>query len=267
MIAIQQKYSRNMATKSAAVLILSGLDPSGDAGLCVDIKTFNAHGLKVLPIATILSVQNTRSILSIRSVHGKIITQQIKHLAEEFTFLVIKIGLLGNGAQIECIENVLKKLPHVQVVLDPIIKSSSQKKLHNLKTLALLKKTLIRRSTCLTPNAYELKMLAPNLTEKNAVASLDVPWVLVTKTDVSNEIIYHQLYHNAKLFQTFSYAKLAGNFHGSGCILNSAIAANIANGFDVDIACSFALNYTYDVLKHAQQFGKSQKHVKLRHIL
>ena len=98
-----------MATKSAAVLILSGLDPSGDAGLCADIKTLYAHGIKPLPVATTLSVQNTKSILSVRSVSGKMIAQQIKHLEEEFSFLAIKIGLLGSRAQIECIDNVLKK--------------------------------------------------------------------------------------------------------------------------------------------------------------
>ena len=156
----------------------------------------------------------------------------------------------------------------MQVVLDPVIKSSSQKIFHHPKTLALLKKTLICRSACLTPNTYELNMLAPNLTEKNAVATLGTPWVLVTKTDVSNNLIHHQLYHHAKLWQTFGYTKLAGNFHGSGCILSSAITAYIANGFDVDIACDFALNYTYNTLKRCtRQFDKSPKHATLKPVL
>jgi hydroxymethylpyrimidine/phosphomethylpyrimidine kinase len=84
--------------------------------------------------------------------------------------------------------------------------------------------------------------------------------VLLTTTDVSDASIEHRLYQQAKLVKSYTYDKLLGNYHGSGCTLSSAISALIASGVDIEIACKKALDYTYQTLLNAKNIGKMQFH-------
>ena len=70
----------------------------------------------------------------------------------------------------------------------------------------------------------------------------------------------HRLYHNANLISKFTYKKLSGQYHGSGCTLSSAIAALLANNVPVEDACKKALDYTYQSLLSAKKVGKMQYH-------
>lgn len=80
------------------------------------------------------------------------------------------------------------------------------------------------------------------------------------KTDSSDDVIEHCLYHYGTLIQSFSYQKLPGSYHGSGCTLSSAMSALIALGLDIEIASKQALDYTYQTLLNAKSIGKMQMH-------
>tara|TARA_B110000305_G_scaffold51615_1_gene56394 strand:- start:7169 stop:7579 length:411 start_codon:yes stop_codon:yes gene_type:complete len=125
-----------------------------------------------------------------------------------------------------------------------------------------MKNELIPLCLIVTPNLAELSALAPGLNEESAVASLDCPWVLVTTTDTSEVQIEHRLYHDSTLIKKFTYTKLPGQYHGSGCTLSSAIAALIELNASVEDACKGGLEYTYQSLLSAQKIGKMQYHPK-----
>ncbi|MDG2353731.1 MAG: hydroxymethylpyrimidine/phosphomethylpyrimidine kinase [Gammaproteobacteria bacterium] len=243
-----------------SVLVLSGLDPCGGAGISADIETINQFGVTPLPIVTTLTVQNTQSVKSAQAVDEKLIAEQFNHLKEDVDFSVVKIGLLSSNAQIQTIASLLKTCETAAVVLDPIVSSSTGQQLLEDQALKTLKQDLLPIVTVLTPNVAELKALSSMVDEQKAIESLPCEWVLLTTTDTSKDEIEHRLYHHGQCVERFTYVKLLGQYHGSGCTLSSAIGALLASGVDVDIACKRALDYTYQSLLNAKSIGKMQYH-------
>jgi hydroxymethylpyrimidine/phosphomethylpyrimidine kinase len=246
--------------KADTVLLFSGLDPTGGAGISADIETINQFGISALPIVTVLTAQNTQEVKLIEATNQKLIETQFKLLSEDIPFRAVKIGLLGSLEQIKTITRLLKEKSDLVIIHDPIISSGNEEKLLDDDAIDYMRNELIPMATILTPNLNELSCLAPGLDEQSAIASLNCPWILVTTTDSSEADIEHRLYHNSKLVEQFSYTKLPDKYHGSGCTLSSAISALIASDVAVNIACRRALDYTYQTLLNAKSLGKMQYH-------
>ena len=242
------------------VLLFSGLDPSGAAGVSADIETINQFGITPLPIITTLTVQNTQNVTFLEATNNSLIQAQFKSIKEDIDFKVVKIGLLGSSSQIKTIAKLLINRTGLFIVLDPIIVSSSDNELSTDSMIEAMRNDLIPLCSLLTPNLSELSSLAPGLNEQSAVASLKCPWVLVTTSDSSEVEIEHRLYHHSNLVSKFTYKKLPGNYHGSGCTLSSAISALIATDVSVEDSCRRALDYTYQTLLNAKKLGKMQYH-------
>ena len=242
------------------VLLFSGLDPSGAAGIVADIETINQFGVTSLPIITTLTVQNSRKVKLVEATSQALIKAQFQALTEDIAFQTVKIGLLGSSGQIKTIIKLLNTRPELSIILDPVITSGNDEVLLDEDVINVMRKELVPLATILTPNLTELSRLAPGLDEQSAVSSLDCPWILVTTADNSEVDIEHRLYHHSKLVAQFLYKKLPGKYHGSGCTLSSAISALIASDVPVKIACKRALDYTYQTLLNAKKLGKMQYH-------
>lgn len=239
------------------VLVISGLDPSGGAGIAADIETINQFGVTPLPIVSVLTVQNTESVIDTQTVASELLEAQFQHLKQDVTINVVKLGLLGSSDLIHQVGQWLSELNHPRVVLDPIIRATSGSALLNVEaTEALL--ALLPQVEVLTPNAAELAQLVPDVEEFEAVQSLPCPYVLVTNADADSEVIEHRLYVQGALFERYHYHKLPGHYHGSGCTLASAVSALIASGVEVEVAVKKALDYTYQSLLNAKTIGKMQ---------
>ena len=243
-----------------SVLLFSGLDPSGAAGVSADIETINQFGVTSLPIITTLTAQNTQRVLSLEPTKNSLLELQFKLIDEDISFNTVKIGLLGSPYQVKVISKLLRDRRGVNIVLDPIISSSTEHVLSSNEMIDAIKKELIPLCLILTPNLAELNALAPGLTEESAISSLNCPWVLLTTSDSSEIQVEHRLYHDSNLIRKFTYKKLAGQYHGSGCTLSSAIAALVALDVPVEDACEKALDYTYQSLLSAKKVGKMQFH-------
>ncbi|MDC3315462.1 hydroxymethylpyrimidine/phosphomethylpyrimidine kinase [Candidatus Thioglobus sp.] len=246
--------------KADSVLVFSGLDPSGAAGIAADIETINQFGLTPLPIITTLTAQNTQRVDSLEVTKDSLLERQFNLINEDISFNTVKIGLLGSSSQIIAISKLLKDRKRLNIVLDPILISGTDENLSSIEMIEAMKSELLPLCLLLTPNLAELNVLAPGLSEQAAVSSLNCPWILVTTSDSSEVQIEHRLYHESKLVKKFTYDKLPNKFHGSGCTLSSAISALIASGEDVDVACKKALQYTYQCLLSAKKIGKMQYH-------
>ena len=243
-----------------SVLLFSGLDPSGAAGVSADIETINQFGVTPLPIITTLTAQNTQRVLSLEPTKSSLLELQFKLIDEDISFNTVKIGLLGSPYQVKVISKLLRDRRGVNIILDPIISSSTEHILSSNEMIDAIKKELIPLCLILTPNLAELNALAPGLNEESAISSLNCPWVLLTTSDSSEIQVEHRLYHDSNLIRKFTYKKLAGQYHGSGCTLSSAIAALVALDVPVEDACEKALDYTYQSLLSAKKVGKMQYH-------
>ena len=212
------------------------------------------------PIITTLTAQNTQRVLSLEPTKSSLLELQFKLIDEDISFNTVKIGLLGSPYQVKVISKLLRDRRGVNIVLDPIISSSTEHILSSNEMIDAMKKELIPLCLILTPNLAELNALAPGLNEESAISSLNCPWVLVTTSDSSEIQVEHRLYHDSNLIRKFTYKKLAGQYHGSGCTLSSAIAALVALDVPVEDACEKALDYTYQSLLSAKKVGKMQYH-------
>lgn len=239
------------------ILVLSGLDPCAGAGISADIETISQFGLVALPIVTTMTVQNTQSINQVEPVDSDLIAKQFHHLQADIEFDVVKIGLTCSSEQIKVIAELIKDK---MIVLDPIIKSGTQETLLQTQAVASLRQNLLPLVKILTPNTAELYALSGEQNEQKAIEKIDCEWVLLTTTDVSYAVIEHRLYHHSKLVKSYTYDKLSGSYHGSGCTLASSIAALITQGLSMQDVCQRALDYTYQTLLNAKSIGKMQHH-------
>lgn len=243
-----------------AVLVISGLDPSGAAGMAADIESINQFGVVPLPLVSALTVQNTQKVESINEVDDQILIEQFDSLLDDINFFVIKIGMLCSAKQIHAVSRIISQTKQPFVILDPILKASTNDLLLEKSAINVLKDELLPKVDLLTPNASELITLSANSNEKEAIGLIPCRYVLVTNTDTSDKKIEHRLYHNKKLINRFEYQKLPGDYHGSGCTLSSSISALVAKGLSVHEACDKALEYTYQTLLNAKSLGKMQYH-------
>jgi hydroxymethylpyrimidine/phosphomethylpyrimidine kinase len=209
---------------------------------------------------TSLTAQNTQRVESIDVVKDSLLEKQFNLLDEDISFNTVKIGLLGSVSQIKTISRLIGEKNTLNVVVDPILISGTQENMSSIKMVGVMKKYLFPKCTILTPNLEELNLLSPGLSEKEAVSSLNCPWVLVTTSDSSKIDIEHRLYNKSSLIRRFNYKKLPDKFHGSGCTLSSAISALLAKGIAIEEACDQGLAYTYQCLLNAKKLGKMQYH-------
>jgi hydroxymethylpyrimidine/phosphomethylpyrimidine kinase len=235
------------------VLVFAGLDPSGGAGLNADIETLHTNQVNTLPIATVLTAQNSQIFKNAHSVDKGLIKQQYQLIEDEFKIDAIKLGLLGDKKQLIIIGDILKN-QNIPIVCDPIIRTSSGKLV--MFNILDFKKHILPHITLLTPNKKEYALL---LAEEKI---LNCPWVLITAGDDDTEMIQHQLLHKGKLVKTFEFEKLPFHYHGSGCTLSSSITAFLAKGDIIEVACEKGLNYTYQSLLAAKKIGVNNYHPK-----
>ena len=107
------------------VLLFSGLDPSGAAGIVADIETINQFGMTSMPIITTLTVQNTQEVKLVESTSENLLEAQFQAITDDISFQTVKIGLLSSLGQIKTVIKLLNKRPELSIILDPVLISVS----------------------------------------------------------------------------------------------------------------------------------------------
>ncbi len=180
-----------------------------------------------------------------------------------------KIGLLGSVENIAAIAEVVSDYPDVPLILDPVIASGRGDELATEDMVAAMKELLLPQTTIVTPNSIEARRLAqdegsdeePGLDEcARRILTLGCEYVLITGTHENTPMVVNTLYGGpgGGSLRSDSWTRLPGSFHGSGCTLASAIAANLANGLDLSDAVHDAQDYTWQTLQAAFHPGMGQ---------
>jgi len=108
----------------ASVLCIAGLDPSGHAGLSADIRALEFLGVRSLPVACVLTVQNSASFIEFQPVSPDIIKKQIAAVLEDEKPGAAKLGMLGSAELVHCIVDALSKA-EIPIIVDPVLSSST----------------------------------------------------------------------------------------------------------------------------------------------
>lgn len=247
------------------VLCLSGHDPSGGAGLQADFEAIAAQGCHAAGVITALTRQDTRNAYSVSPIADAEFAAQIDTLIADMDFAAVKIGLLGSPGQVKIIADFARTHAAMPLVLDPVITAGGGATLAQNPVANALSELLLPQASIITPNAAEARRLCPGTYDLAACGSAlaqRVSWVLITGGDEASaqhsEEVVNTLYNVNGPVQTCRWPHLPHHYHGSGCTLASALAANLALGQGMQDAVRSAQAYTWQCLRDAFQPGRGQ---------
>ncbi len=251
------------ASTVPVVITMSGNDPSGGAGIQADIEALASHGCHAAPVITAITIQDTRDVKGYAPLDAELVIEQARTVLEDMPVAAIKIGLLGSAEIAEAIHSILQDYPDIPVVLDPVLASGNGTTLTDDDVLQAMETLLLPHTTVLTPNGPEARTLAPEADNLEAcgMALLDkgCEFVLITGAHENTpDVVRNTLYGNRRILETFTWERLQGSYHGSGCTLASSIAGLLAQGLEPFTAIHEAQEYTWETLRHGYRIGMGQ---------
>jgi len=244
-------------------------DPTCGAGLQADLLTLAAHGCHPLTVVTALTVQDTVGVEDLLPLDGGWVADQARALLEDVPVAAFKLGLLGSVTAIGAVAEVLSDYPETPVVFDPVLASGRGDAFADEETVEAMIELLLPLTDILTPNSLEARRLAQELGAGGESAArlsecarrligAGCAHVLVTGTHEQGARVTHTLYGSHGPLRRDEWTRLPGSYHGSGCTLASAIAANLAWGMTLSEAVRAAQEYTWNSLVHGFRPGMGQ---------
>lgn len=236
------------------VLTFAASDPTGGAGLQADLLTLAALGCHPLSVLTGLTVQDTSGVEHLEAVDADLVTRQARRLLAETRVAAFKVGVLASADNVRAVAAIAAAHAQVPLVLDPVLASGRGDPLASEAVLSALLDLLVPRATVATPNSLEAKRLGG----AQRLLALGCRYVLVTGTHEESAEVCNKLYDASGLVREDRWQRLPGSYHGSGCTLASALAAQLAHGRDVAAAARAAQEFTWRALAAGLRTGAGQ---------
>lgn len=243
-------------------LTIAGSDSSGGAGIQADIKTMTTNGVFAMSAITALTAQNTTGVQGILEVSPDFLGQQIDSVFTDIRPDAVKIGMVSSTGLIAVIAEKLTAYQTENIVVDPVMVATSGSKLISDDAIDALKEKLLPLATVLTPNIPETEVLSGM--EVKTAEDMITAAKLISETYHCAVLCKggHQLNDaNDLLYRNGGYRWFNGkridnpNTHGTGCTLSSAIASNLAKGYDLDTAVERAKAYISGALAAMLDLG------------
>jgi len=244
------------------VLTIAGSDCSGGAGIQADIKTITAHKLYAMSAITALTAQNTTGVYGIQEAMPEFVGQQIDCIFKDIRPDAVKIGMVSNIAIIKIIAQKLQEYHATNIVADPVMVSTSGSKLMEDDAVDTLRTQLLPLADIITPNIPEAEILASCKIESkqdmiNAAKTIakKIHGGILIKGGHFGGDADDLLWDNNQAFW-FHQKKINNpNTHGTGCTLSSAIASNLAMGFNKKDSIANAKKYITGALEAQLNLG------------
>ena len=244
-------------------LTIAGSDSSGGAGIQADIKTMTANGVYAMSAITALTAQNTTGVTDILESTPLFLGEQLDAIFTDIFPDAVKIGMVSSADLILVIADKLKQYGAKNIVVDPVMVATSGAKLLREDAVEALCRHLLPLATVLTPNIPEAEILsgmtitdaagmeaaAKYIREKYGCAVLCKGGHKVNDAD---DLLWQngcgKWFHGRRIDNP--------NTHGTGCTLSSAIASNLAKGYDLDAAVKRAKDYISGALAAMLDLGR-----------
>ncbi len=244
-------------------LTIAGSDSCGGAGIQADIKTMTMNGVYAMSAITVLTAQNTTGVTGIMEVTPEFLKEQIDDVFNDIRPNAVKIGMVSSRELIETIVDRLKAFDAENIVVDPVMVATSGSRLINEDAIATLKNDLLPIADVITPNIPEAEVLSgiPIHSEDDMIKAAGMiseayNCAVLCKGGHSINDANDLLYENGK-YQWFKGKRIDNpNTHGTGCTLSSAIASNLAKGFDMQSSVQRAKDYISGALADMLDLGK-----------
>lgn len=245
------------------VLSIAGSDCSGGAGIQADIKTIIMHEMYAMTVITAMTAQNTTGVFSVVNSSPELVAQQLDAVFTDIFPNSVKIGMVSNKEIVCTIADKLKQYNAKNIVLDPVMVSTSGCKLISNDAIQSIKDYLFPISSMITPNIYEAEIFSgiSIKDEKDMLKSVEkiketFSGAILIKGGHLKNSSSDLLYENNK-FTWFKSERVNNpNTHGTGCTLSSALACNLANECFFEESVNNAKNYLTKCLKSMLNLGK-----------
>ncbi len=246
------------------VLTIAGSDSSGGAGIQADLKTFCAHNVYGMSVITAVTAQNTMGVSHIETLSSLSVKKQIEAVAEDIGIDALKIGMLANKEIILTVAEMIKYYGFKNIVLDPVMISTTGYDLLEYDAKKALIETLMPLAHIITPNLHEASSILSikKIDNKEMMEEAAQSFKSLTKAAVllkgghlideaSDLLVYDEniRWYRGEIIKT-------KNTHGTGCTLSSAIAANLAKGLLIEEAVLKAKEYITGAIKNSLDIGK-----------
>ncbi len=246
-------------------LSIAGSDCSGGAGIQADMKTMIANGVYAMTAVTALTAQNTTGVSSIMEVSPQFLKEELIAVFEDIRPDAVKIGMTSSSELIRVIASILKDYKAENIVVDPVMVSTSGSRLVQEDAIATMKEELFGLADIVTPNIPEAVILSgidisSAKDMEKAAETIGQEWntsVLVKgghSINDANDVLYNC---EDKRISYFKGKRINNpNTHGTGCTLSSAIASNLAKGFSIYDSVDRAKSYISGALESDLDLGK-----------
>ena len=245
------------------VVTIAGTDPTGGAGAQADLKTFMAHEVYGMSILTALVAQNTTGVTSIMNVTPKFLKEQFDCVFTDIRPDAVKIGMVSQPELIAVIVEKLKQYAVERIVVDPVMVSTSGSRLLEDTALELLQTKLLPLADIITPNLPEAEALSgiricnhQHMRKAAAMIAQDYDGYILIKGGHSMNRADDLLVHKDEAHWLSSEKIDNPNTHGTGCTLSSAIAGNLALGYDMISAVERAKAFISGALRDGLDLGQ-----------
>ncbi len=245
-------------------LTIAGSDSSGGAGIQADIKTMTANGVYAMSAITALTAQNTTGVTSIMEATPQFLAEELDCIFTDIYPDAIKTGMVSSSELIEVIADKLTGYQAKNIVVDPVMVATSGARLISEDAISTLKSKLLPLAKVITPNIPEAEVLSEM--QIKSEADMEKAAEIICNRLGCSVLLKggHQLNDaNDLLWQkdeqaTWFMGKRIDNpnTHGTGCTLSSAIASNLAKGYDLKTSVKYAKNYISGALAAGLNLGK-----------
>jgi hydroxymethylpyrimidine kinase / phosphomethylpyrimidine kinase / thiamine-phosphate diphosphorylase len=239
-----------MSDKTAVALTIAGSDSGGGAGIQADLKTFSALGVFGKTVVTSITSQNTLGVQATDDLPVSVVESQLKSILDDDKCHAVKTGMLGNEHIVDRVATLLKRNRVKRLVVDPVIFSTSGKKLLTQSGVEAMKKRLFPLADLVTPNIKEAEILSGIKIRRPADRKRAAREIL--KTGVRAVVLTgghlkgkpEDLFLDKMGAQVLSSERLSNSDpHGTGCVFSSAITAGLALGLQTFSAVQMAKDF------------------------
>ncbi|WP_022820330.1 bifunctional hydroxymethylpyrimidine kinase/phosphomethylpyrimidine kinase [Fusobacterium russii] len=246
------------------VLTIAGSDSSGGAGIQADLKTMLMNSVYGMSVITALTAQNTTGIFAVSEVEPIFVEKQLDAIFTDIYPDAIKIGMVASEKLIISIAKKLEQYAAKNIIIDPVMTSTSGTKLISDKAIKTLCEKLFPLALLITPNIPEAEILS-GIKIDNRREMLEAAKIIKKRYSCSvlckgghnltdaNDLLYDKN-GNIKWFEGKRINN--PNTHGTGCTLSSAIASNVAKGYSLEKSIELAKKYLNFALSSMLNLGK-----------
>ena len=267
-------FNRNMKSYRR-VLTIAGSDSGGGAGIQADIKAISAMGCFAASAITAVTVQNTVGVQAVHPMPLDILEGQIDCVLSDIGADAVKIGMLHSAEVVEVVARMLEKYGIRNVVLDPVMVSTSGHRLIEESAIEVITKRLVPLARVITPNIPEAEILSGRKIENEddfpEVAKMlsfgDKVSVLLKAGHLTGDDLVDYFYNaeNGEVTLLPSKRVYTKNTHGTGCTLSSAFAAALARGEELSTAAASAKKYIEQAIISGAEYTIGHGHGPVNH--